>query len=538
MHITIPILSIGPYSIALVAGLLLYWNASLIISRSLTAFLATMVSMKLDLVFHLLYACAHHLVAAAFRLRMAWDPQEALSHFQVHSQLYLIADIASIALLVGNTLQFWPAALITRIALSALATRAEAWMRWWESQSVVEHIFVTLSCMMCMAGCALQWAYYVLLPLEEREGGGFASLLMWYTSTVYIIAIGVRAACVFTTALMRLFGYRLLQCLASRVDRIAARALEDSGLNPYSEVHELYMAYLYAVVCAMTAWYYAPSSLPMWMQCFVLLRLYVIASASGKLQRYKQVLDRFPSVSADPSKACAICRDDFLTGENVTRLPCGHTFHGACVRSWLVRVATCPTCRRPVADVAWSTDQPRRAVVRGIAGGRFTGSLQPLAPRLSAAAPRTRATPRTPISANVAHSFTNPLSSAHEFAVAQAPLPHLAELQRIEAERRSLAQHRHELLSLPSSPASSPLGAPPPSAHQASTSGVREEGDRFDPLLFTDTPLASAEMSDEGRRSGGDVSASRRRKRQRAEVVTTEGEVNSDTEAPPRRKRE
>ncbi|KPA81261.1 putative zinc finger protein [Leptomonas pyrrhocoris] len=553
MHIAVPIFAVGPYSLAFVVGLLLYWNASLIISRCLTAFLATMIATRLDLAFHLLYACLHHVVASVFRLRVTWDLQDVLQHFQFHSQLYVIADVASISLLVGNTLQFWAAALITRIALSALASRTEIWMRWWESQSVVDHVLATVGCLVCVVGCALQWAYYVLLPQAEREEGGFASLLMWYTSTVYIVAVGVRAACNLTTALMRLCGYRLMQCLANKVDRVAARALEDSGLNPHSEVHQLYMAYLYAVVCAVTAWYYSPSSLPMWMQCFVLLRLYLIASASWKLQHYKQVLDRFPSVTADPSKACAICRDDFLPGEHVTCLPCGHTFHGACVRSWLVRAATCPTCRQPVADAAWRTGQPRRGAVRGVAVGRFTGSIQPLAPRLPAAAPHTRDTRNTPrtlpttaTAAGAAHSSSLPSSrlsssTAHAFVVAHAPLPHLAELQRIEAERRALAQHRQDLLSQSSSPVTSPVAAPARSASEASIREVERgqvEENGVDPLLFTDTPLAPAESPAEERQSGDRFSAAPHRKRQRADAATAGGESATGEEASPRRRRE
>ena len=540
MHVTVPIFSVGPYTIALVTGLLLYWNASLVFSRCLTAFLATMLAMKLDLAFHLFYACFHHVVAVACRVRTVVGPQDVLDHFQTHSQLYVIADVASIALLVGNTLQFWSAALITRIALSALVTRAEIWMRWWETQSVVEHLLAALSFLMCIVCCALQWAYYVLLPREEIEAGGFASLLMWYTSTVYIVAVGVRAACSLVTAFMRLCGYRLLQCLVSKADPVAARALEDTGLNPHSEVHELYMAYVYAVVCAVTAWYYAPSSLPMWMQCFVLLRLYLIAIASGKLQRYKQVLDRFPSVSADPSKACAICCEDFLSGEHVTCLPCGHTFHGACVRTWLVRSATCPTCRQPVVDAdAWRTRTPRQrvvvsGVVRGDVGGRFSGSVRPLAPRLPAARQRRRtaSTPAAGVAVNTAafdarqppHSPLLP-----GFSIERAPLPHLAELQSIEAARRSLKAQRQSLIS---SVLNTPVSAAPPArvsampVTHADDTPATEDG--VDSQLFTDTPLVPAEPAPEARRH----------KRQRAQASATEDEVSPDDDASPRRRRE
>lgn len=523
MHITIPIYSIGPYSLAFVVGLVLYWNASLIFSRSLTAFMATMIAMKLDLAFHLLYACMHHVVAIACRLRTFWDPQDVLNHFQAHSQLYVIVDIGTIALLVGNTLHCWSAALVTRLALSALATRAEIWMRRWESQSVVEHVVAALTCVTCIAGCTLQWAYYTLLPRSEIEAGGFASLLMWYTSIVYIVAIGARATSALVTILMRLFGYRVLQRATNTPDRILARALEDSGLNPYAEVHELYMSYLYSVVCAFTAWYYAPSSLPMWIQGFVLFRLYFIASASGELRRYKQVLERFPLVSADPSKACAICRDDFVSGEPVTCLPCGHTFHGACVRSWLMRAATCPTCRQPVADATWRAAAAHHTVVRGAAAatGHLSGSVQPLAPRLHAAGPAARA----PAAALRPRSLRRRPRSPPGAAASTDTSPALASaLARITAERCALAEARGRLLSLPQSPAQ----VPPPAV---------EREDDVDPLLFTDIPLAAA--APVNREAG---SSDRRRKRSRAPVAAVASgghaaEGEEEEEAPTQQRR-
>ena len=31
------------------------------------------------------------------------------------------------------------------------------------------------------------------------------------------------------------------------------------------------------------------------------------------------------------------------------QLPCGHCFHGSCLRLWLEQDATCPTCRRKLS---------------------------------------------------------------------------------------------------------------------------------------------------------------------------------------------
>lgn len=47
----------------------------------------------------------------------------------------------------------------------------------------------------------------------------------------------------------------------------------------------------------------------------------------------------------DPRRGCAICREGFVVGAQVKRLPCGHEFHGDCIVSWLQGSNTCPICR-------------------------------------------------------------------------------------------------------------------------------------------------------------------------------------------------
>jgi E3 ubiquitin-protein ligase synoviolin len=41
-------------------------------------------------------------------------------------------------------------------------------------------------------------------------------------------------------------------------------------------------------------------------------------------------------------------------------LPCGHVFHFGCLRSWLERQQTCPTCRQPLLDNSARRGQPAR----------------------------------------------------------------------------------------------------------------------------------------------------------------------------------
>lgn len=44
-------------------------------------------------------------------------------------------------------------------------------------------------------------------------------------------------------------------------------------------------------------------------------------------------------------KDCTICQENYKDGEEIVTLPCGHLFHKECIWPWLLRHATCPTCR-------------------------------------------------------------------------------------------------------------------------------------------------------------------------------------------------
>ncbi|XP_021279048.1 ERAD-associated E3 ubiquitin-protein ligase HRD1B-like [Herrania umbratica] len=66
--------------------------------------------------------------------------------------------------------------------------------------------------------------------------------------------------------------------------------------------------------------------------------------------RYRKITsnmnDRFPDATPEELNAsdatCIICREEMTTAK---KLVCGHLFHVHCLRSWLERQHTCPTCR-------------------------------------------------------------------------------------------------------------------------------------------------------------------------------------------------
>ena len=59
----------------------------------------------------------------------------------------------------------------------------------------------------------------------------------------------------------------------------------------------------------------------------------------------------------DPHAECPLCLEDFVEGVEVSKLPCGHTFHTSCISDWLnhttFQARTCPNCRQTplVSDV-------------------------------------------------------------------------------------------------------------------------------------------------------------------------------------------
>ncbi|KAJ2865940.1 E3 ubiquitin-protein ligase hrd1 [Coemansia aciculifera] len=97
---------------------------------------------------------------------------------------------------------------------------------------------------------------------------------------------------------------------------------------------------------------------------------------------------RYPTVSQDELNSmsdttCIICRDEMtgpsqeqadiwnnerraglaqnLSGDTPKRLPCSHVFHFNCLRSWLERQQSCPTCRHSVLDDTVPAEGSRNA---------------------------------------------------------------------------------------------------------------------------------------------------------------------------------
>ncbi|MED6174205.1 hypothetical protein PIB30_066858 [Stylosanthes scabra] len=83
----------------------------------------------------------------------------------------------------------------------------------------------------------------------------------------------------------------------------------------------------------------------------------------------KSVVENLPVVELTKEElqgknvACAICKDEILLEEKVTRLPCSHCYHGDCIMPWLSIRNTCPVCRfeLPTDDPEYEQRKSRRA---------------------------------------------------------------------------------------------------------------------------------------------------------------------------------
>jgi len=50
----------------------------------------------------------------------------------------------------------------------------------------------------------------------------------------------------------------------------------------------------------------------------------------------------------DAHTTCAVCQEELLASSLAVKLGCGHRFHEDCIKRWLTKQHTCPTCRAPL----------------------------------------------------------------------------------------------------------------------------------------------------------------------------------------------
>ncbi|QCD83271.1 E3 ubiquitin-protein ligase [Vigna unguiculata] len=59
----------------------------------------------------------------------------------------------------------------------------------------------------------------------------------------------------------------------------------------------------------------------------------------------KLMKQRLMTQSSTVLEPCSICQEEFGDGENVGSVDCGHEFHSACIKQWLMQKNICPICK-------------------------------------------------------------------------------------------------------------------------------------------------------------------------------------------------
>jgi E3 ubiquitin-protein ligase Arkadia len=62
---------------------------------------------------------------------------------------------------------------------------------------------------------------------------------------------------------------------------------------------------------------------------------------SMQQSKYLSIMEGSPS-NLEP---CCICREEYVTGDDVGALDCGHDFHTDCIKQWLKQKNICPICK-------------------------------------------------------------------------------------------------------------------------------------------------------------------------------------------------
>ncbi|XP_028780481.1 E3 ubiquitin-protein ligase MPSR1-like [Neltuma alba] len=74
-----------------------------------------------------------------------------------------------------------------------------------------------------------------------------------------------------------------------------------------------------------------------------------VPTKPGLLPASKDSMAAMPTVAVtEEDSECAICLEDYVTGEEAREMPCKHRFHPRCIEKWLGIHGVCPVCRFPM----------------------------------------------------------------------------------------------------------------------------------------------------------------------------------------------
>ncbi len=214
----------------------------------------------------------------------------------------------------------------------------------------------------------LSWPFHIKMNIMMLSLGSID--LLW-------LGIAIYQTYYFGPGMMIIFGFEYMILLCKLIEVYSKYWLHTIDLRsetPWEE-KSMYIFYLelgldfmklltYTAFFSVIVYYYG---LPL----HIIRDLYLTFRSFWKrvqdLIQYRKATanmnERYPNATetdlAASDKTCIICREEMeavapipgqIQPHAAKILPCGHIFHFRCLRSWLERQQTCPTCRRSVLE--------------------------------------------------------------------------------------------------------------------------------------------------------------------------------------------
>uniref|UniRef100_I1QN46 RING-type E3 ubiquitin transferase n=1 Tax=Oryza glaberrima TaxID=4538 RepID=I1QN46_ORYGL len=88
----------------------------------------------------------------------------------------------------------------------------------------------------------------------------------------------------------------------------------------------------------------------------------MVESNRGGRDHAKSARSKPAPNNTEEEKACTICLETFLAGEQVVATPCNHIFHQECITPWVKGHGNCPVCRFALCERNTVSDNSQSGV--------------------------------------------------------------------------------------------------------------------------------------------------------------------------------
>mmetsp|Transcript_24390 Transcript_24390/g.34200 ORF Transcript_24390/g.34200 Transcript_24390/m.34200 type:complete len:655 (+) Transcript_24390:120-2084(+) len=72
------------------------------------------------------------------------------------------------------------------------------------------------------------------------------------------------------------------------------------------------------------------------------------AKSEGATKQQISALPTRKVTKVNPEAKCSVCQCEYELGQQITSLPCFHSYHSECIENWLTRKKTCPECLKEI----------------------------------------------------------------------------------------------------------------------------------------------------------------------------------------------